>query len=505
MLKRILKMLGAQGASIAFNLIMQLLLPPFFLHAYGVAKYGEWLVLSATVSYLSTLNFGITTYTSNELTMLRQRGDMEEYRRLQASTLAFLLILVAVGAIASVGVGLLPLPALLHLKTLSRRAAGETAFFLGLMMMCHIIGGYYNNLFMVIQQMHRGQMWSNVRVFAPTAVAIPLILRHATFPEIAFGQFVGVLALSLLTVVDLKRRMHDLPLGLRGANWKTARSAMKPSGMFAMVFMQGFLLFQVPVILMQRLLGPEVVVLFTICRTIFSMARRILSSITNAIAPEITFSFGSGDISKLLDIFHYSERVVFAFIPIANLAVLLYCPLLLRIWLHKPGLFEPLTYVLMALVSGVISMREHKQFFQFSTNRHKGLANIVFWGNLLMIGVSIPMIMWQGIHGFMYTWLASESTQMMLLYLENKKLFSGDSSITIAPVLKLGAFMAIGVVPCITLVNYVRHRSLLDQSFLPIPVEILVILAAYWIFGLYLVKDRLLAKFANRRRAGAAA
>lgn len=505
MLKRILKMLGAQGASIAFNLVVQLLLPPFFLHSYGVTKYGEWLVLSATVSYLATLNFGITTYTSNELTMLRQRGDMEEYRRLQASTLSFLLILVTVGAVASVGAGLLPLPHLLHLRTLSRHDAGLTAFFLGLMMMSHILGGYYNNLFMVIQQTHRGQMWANVRVFAPTVVAIPLIIQHAAFPEIAFGQFASVLAIALLTIVDLKRRMQGLPLGLRGANWKTAKAAMKPSGMFAMVFMQGFLLFQVPVILMQWLAGPEVVVLFTICRTVFSMARRILSSLTNAIAPEITFSFGSGDLAKLLDIFHYSERVVFAFIPIANLAALLYSPLLLRIWLHKPALFESWTYVLMALVSGVISMREHKQFFQFSTNRHKGLANIVFWGNLIMICVSIPMIMRFGIHGFMLTWLVSESTQMTLLYLENKKLFHADPSITMTPVLKLGAFMALGSLPCILLVNYVRRHSLLYQGFLPIAALVIIIPAAYWIFGLYLVKDRLLLKFANRRRAGSIA
>src|ERR1700733_8192007 len=97
MVKRILKMLGALGANTGLMLVTQLLLPPAFLHFYGVSMYGEWIVLSGTLSYLVTLNFGITTYASNELTMLRKRGDFDEYRKLQGTTLALLLCMVGIG------------------------------------------------------------------------------------------------------------------------------------------------------------------------------------------------------------------------------------------------------------------------------------------------------------------------------------------------------------------------------------------------------------------------
>jgi O-antigen/teichoic acid export membrane protein len=499
MLKRILKMMGALGTSIGFNLIGQFLLPPVFLRYYGVAEYGEWLVLSATLSYLASLNFGITTYTSNELTILRQRGDMEQYRRLQASTLACMLVLLAIGTLVTAAVSLLPLPALLHLKILSRSAAGWTAFFLGMMTMAHIMGGYYNNLYMVNQETHRGQMWANWRFFAPVVIAVPLAMHRVSFPTIAFAQFVSVLLLGIATVIDLRRRLRGLPLGLASANWPTAKAALKPSGMFAMIFTQQFLLFQVPVILLQRLFGSEVVVLFTISRTIFSMARRILLSITSAIAPEITFSFGSGDKKRMLDIFHYSEGVVFALIPVANFGTYLLSPVLLGIWLHKPGLFDSWTYALMALISGVMSMREHKQFFQFSTNTHKRLAHIVFWGNLLMIGVSIPITMRFGVRGFLITWLVSEAIQMALLYLENKKLFEHDPSITMLPVLKLGIFAAVALPPCMALVNYSRRHGVFEQTGLGFAGMLVLFAAAYWVFGLNLVQQRILARLASRR------
>ena len=115
MVQRILKMLGALGASMGITVLAQLLLPPAFLHYYGFVKYCEWLVLSGTLSYLSTLNFGITTYASNELTMLRKRGEMEKYRALQGSTFALLLGMVGIGIAASSIAFVVPMARLLHL------------------------------------------------------------------------------------------------------------------------------------------------------------------------------------------------------------------------------------------------------------------------------------------------------------------------------------------------------------------------------------------------------
>jgi O-antigen/teichoic acid export membrane protein len=506
MLKRILKMIMAQGASVGVTLLTQILLPPIFLHSYGVAQYGEWLVLSATISYLSTLNFGITTYASNELTILRQRGDLVRYRVLQASTLALTLGLIVIGAGLSAVVGILPLKAWFHLRTISQTEAGLTAFFLGLQMMTHILAGYYNNLFMVVQEAHRGTVWYNVRRVGVIVAGAVLALFHLSFAMIAFGQLAAIVLITIGTVVDLRARMRGLPIGLGGANWSTVRSTLKPSGMFGMVFMQTFLLFQVPVMLLQWLLGPEIVVLFTISRTVMATARQILSIVTNAIAPEITFSFGSGNMARLLDIFHYSERVVFFLVPVANLGTFLFSPILLRLWLHKPELFEQYTYILMALISAVMSVREHKQFFQFSTNTHHRLAHIVFWGNVLMVLVSIPATHWFGVHGLMWTWLLSETCQMALLYRENRKLFDNDPSITMGPVLRLALLMGASIFPCMWLVHFGREHSLALLAGLAIAGTAALAFASYYIFGVRLVQDRIINRiFRGNRTAPASA
>lgn len=497
MLKRVFKMLLAQGAGIGVLLVTQFLLPPIFLHSYGVAGYGEWLVLSAAIAYLATLQLGLTTYTSNQLTILQQKGDLQSYRSLQASTLALLLGVLGLGAVIVCVIMLLPLNALLHLRSIGRMEASLTAGFLGLQMLIALLAGYYIGLFMVVQKSHRGSTWYVGYRLGITLTAATLAWLHSSFAVIAAGQCTVVLIITIAIFADLRRQMRGLPLGVRGANWATAKSTIKPSGLFGLIFMQTFLQFQVPVLLLQSLVGPEIVVLFTISRTVLSTARQFLSTLTTAIAPEITFSFGSGDMKKLLDIFHNSERIVFSLIPVANLGALLFSPVLLAVWLHKPGLFETYTYALMTLVSAAMSMREHKQYFQYSTNVHHRLALIVFWGNLAMLSVSVPATYWFGLHGFMYTWLASESTQMALLYVENKRLFGGDPSITLMPVLKLTVFMGLLLPLCLLLVRYGREHSLVVSGLVAAGGTVAIFAVSYLVFGLNVVRRRLAVRYSG--------
>jgi len=498
MFHRILKMLGALFTGMGLIVVAQLLLPPAFLHFYGVSRYGEWLVLSGALGYLSSLNVGVTTYASNELTMLHKRGEMVKYRELQGSTLALSLGMISIGVLLSVLVFVIPIGKLLHLSTMSQSEAALTLFCFGLYTMVSIIAGYYNSLFMVIEEAHRGLTWSNVRFFGATVAAVGLAPFRVPFSTIAFAQFAVVLFITLFSIFDLKRRMKDLPLGLQGANWRTAKSTLAPSGMFGMIYTQQFLIFQAPLIMLQWIVGPSVVVVFSTSRTILSTARQVLAKVTYAIAPEITLSYAHQNMKRLLNIFHYSEKVVFAGILIANLGAFLLAPVLLQIWLRRPSLFDTYTYGLMALISGAMSMRDHKQYFQFSTNMHKRLSIIVFFGNLLMVALSIPFTLKLGLNGFLYIWLLSELAQMALIYFENKKLFNNDPSISMVPVLKLGAAMAISMPICAAMLTFARHRSLAVVAVVAAAGIVALTIESYLVFGLKDVMDQLRMRVRDR-------
>src|SRR5665213_4436611 len=108
-LTRILKVMAALLTSNVVNLITKLLLPPIFLYRYGTTLYGEWIALSGAVAYLSTLNFGIQTYVTQDLTVRYQRNDLERYHIQQSTSLRVLLGILGSAAVVCLVILALPI------------------------------------------------------------------------------------------------------------------------------------------------------------------------------------------------------------------------------------------------------------------------------------------------------------------------------------------------------------------------------------------------------------
>jgi peptidoglycan biosynthesis protein MviN/MurJ (putative lipid II flippase) len=131
-----------------------------------------------------------------------------------------------------------------------------------------------------------------------------------------------------------------------------------------------------------------------------------------------------------------------------------------------------------------MSMKDHKQAFQYATNTHKRLAVIIFFGNLLMIAVSVPFTIKFGLHGFMFVWLVSEVSQMGFIYHENKKIFHNDPSISFIPVVKLALVMLVSLPVCIGLVHYAQQRSMAMVGGAAVIGIIIIATEDYFVFGL---------------------
>ncbi|MFT5284217.1 MAG: O-antigen/teichoic acid export membrane protein, partial [Planctomycetota bacterium] len=74
----------------------QLVLVPIFLRAWGEARYGEWLTLSAMAAQIALVDFGVQTYVVNRLNQNYARGEIDQYNRVLHSALYWSLALAAV-------------------------------------------------------------------------------------------------------------------------------------------------------------------------------------------------------------------------------------------------------------------------------------------------------------------------------------------------------------------------------------------------------------------------
>jgi O-antigen/teichoic acid export membrane protein len=429
-LRGIAKNLSALFSSHAINLVQQVALVPLFIHSYGKAGYGEWLAISAAVSYLGTLDFGVQTFVNQDLTVRYHRRDMADFHVNQSTALRLLLGIVLLAAVCSTVVFALPMQHLLKMDgvhgdpVVAPRVVQMAIFFMALVALTHVVFGYFAGTFMVLGKAYVGANWNNARTMSGIGTTLVAVLCHASFAQIGIAQLAGLWVCLVAQMWHLRRMGPDIFPTLKYWDSALVPKILKPSGYFALIFSSNFLVYQVPILILQTAAGGAAVTVFSLMRTIFSMTRNMLNVLTQSMGPEVTSLFAKGDWAGLSRLYNYSERLIFSVIPAANVGVLYLSPFLLTIWLKQPGLFDPRLYLVSAASSIVMATKEHKFQFQFSTNTHQELARFMFGTYVLLGGLWLVFIPRFGVIGLVWCWFGVELAQLVYLIHLNAGFFA---------------------------------------------------------------------------------
>jgi O-antigen/teichoic acid export membrane protein len=482
MFKRILKTLAALAAGHGIQTITQLLIPPAFIAAYGVKGYGEWLALSAAVGYLSTLDFGLQTYVLNELTGLYHRKEMDQFHRVQSVGLWLMLMFVGGGAVVACGAFFLPVAQILKISG-PPMAVSWTVFWLALQVLAGIPLGQILGIYRTFGQAHRGVMWGNAYRILLLAVTIILAWLHAAFWVLAAGQVLTILTILLVVTLSLRWSNPEVHPRLDYWDTKLAGQILRASAFFGLFLLNNFLVYQAPVLMLQRFLGSEVVVVFGVARTLFSFVRQGAGLVQQSIAPEITRLYGVGDKEKLVRLYVLFERVVLTVVLIVNAGLLLMAPMLLKFWLKRPEFFNLSVFVLVMLISIVSSLKEYKIYFQYTTNNHVRPGLVTFLSYVLMILVSAPATGWFGLRGFLMLWLSVELIQIGFLHYYNAQVFGWRREVTLQPTLRLGFALLVLLVVVFSSQSFLRSQNYLLQCAAAVSAMILLAGVSYFLFG----------------------
>ncbi len=430
-LKRILQLLFTGFLGQGLTVLTQLLVPPFFLKFYGagVEVYGEWIALSASVNYLGTLNYGVQTYANNQMTILFTRGEISGAKAIQASAFRLLLSFLALFAIGGLAVFVIPVASLLRLRHIGAFAAAVTLYLLILQIGINMFFSLLTNSYMAVGRLHRGNYIASAQRFLSIAAMAVAVAMRGSFPVLAGLQLASLVIFTGYALVDLRRTEPVLVPSLHEGSWAEVRRMAKPSAHFGLIAMAGFLTWQGPVIVIQRVLGSSMVTVFALVRVVFQMSRQVLSMASGVIGQDITLLVGKADWSELRRLYDLSERVVLFLIPVVSIGSLLLCPFLFQVWLHGRLPYQPVLCIEMAIVSAVLGLKEHKTQFQSSSNEHEKLSTRILIGYAVMLTASVPIMKTWGVAGFIVTWLAWEIIQTAYVVHLNRKLFPADHSI----------------------------------------------------------------------------
>ncbi len=495
---RILKNLGAMFTGRLLSVVQQVIIPPIFIHRYSLASFGEWGTLSGAVAALAVLNFGVQTYMNQDLAVRYAKGDLTDYRVRQSTALRLLIGIVLIAGTLSLVIFVIPLDSLLKLD-IGRRPAQLTAYFLAIQVLLNFLNGYLAGTFMGVGLAHRGAYWNNFQALLTALVLLGCVSLHLPFPVLAGVQVITMSTAIMAVLIDLHRTAPQIFPSLRYWDSEAVKDMLKPSGYFGLLTICTFLTYQAPLIVIQRILGPVAVGSFIVMRLVFSMCRQILAMFTQSMGAEITNLFGRSDWISLSRLYDYSERFIFFLIPLVNVAVLIGSPVLITLWMHKRvDLFSPYPYMLSAAISMVISLKEHKYQFQFSTNTHEELARVMFLSYLAMIIVGIGAVHLFGVVGFLWTWLAVEIIQIVRIVRLNMKLFSSFERLEFKYLRRLTGICICSLLLSLALLEKTVSFPILWQIALSL-LSALILTAFSWpLFGVSDVLRKMSAQFSRK-------
>src|SRR5258708_28665166 len=140
--QRLMRGFGATALAPVATALIQLGSVPVFLHAWGAAKYGDWLLLSAIPTYLALSDLGFGNASGSDMPMRVAANDREgALRTFQSSWILVTWVSLVTLLLAALAVWWVPWQHWLKLSSISNHQAAAVIIVLGAqVVMCQQCG-----------------------------------------------------------------------------------------------------------------------------------------------------------------------------------------------------------------------------------------------------------------------------------------------------------------------------------------------------------------------------
>jgi O-antigen/teichoic acid export membrane protein len=390
MRKRLIQGIGANFLGQIISLASRVLLVPLFLTAWGVKVYGEWLLLSSMVAYLSLADLGGQLYIVNRLTQAYALGDLPQFRKTLHTGLALFLILPLAVFLGFLGLMLVfPPGSLLQITITSRQVVFLVLAILAFQFVFSLPQGILLGVYRSVGLLPRGVMLTNImQLLALILVALGLWL-HGGLPAIACLQLLPYLGVGLVAGWDLNRRFPQFRLfSLRDADLSLGLTFIRPSLHFFGIQLSQAFSIQGTVLVVGMLLGSVQVVVFSTMRTIVNLIRSFFELPSHAAWPELTRLDAQGEEEKFFLLFRAIFRATLIAAVIFMAIFHFWGENIYHVWLRKTVPYQQRVMDLF-----LIYMGEYLVWFTcchplMATNRHRTLAKMLLVSSLLNLGLA---------------------------------------------------------------------------------------------------------------------
>ena len=394
MLKRIAQAFIALAFGQGLAVVTNILLVPLYLHVWSTVAYGEWLVMSAAVSYLSSLDLGMQTYVVNRLTQAYATDRIEEYQTYQHTALAFYVALASIGSVLVIALAwLAPINQWLNITATDGTTVSLVVSLLGCQLLWSLPTSICFAVYRTTGDLAKAQWTDNFYRILTLCLTIGALALYPKMAVIVLAQLAPFVLVNLFVLRNIRRRFPSLTPGLRKRRLSLLPGIIQPSLFFGLIILAMAIGLQGSTLLVANLLGATAVAIFVTSRTLTNVVKQVVSLLNVAMWPDLTRLEALADQRRLRLAFHLMVALNTAGCVAVAACLWFEGTDLMNIW--TGGKLAPDQTLLRLMLAYLVLQSPwlSASIFFLATNRHRGLSFSYLFANvggLILAALLIP-------------------------------------------------------------------------------------------------------------------
>ncbi|HHS9667392.1 repeat unit exporter [Klebsiella quasipneumoniae] len=382
MYKRILKMLMSQGFGLLMNVIEKLLMVPLFIHAWGLSKFGEWILVRTIPNILLTSDIGISSHTGNEVNYYAENKNYKQVAKtIYLSVMMMIIIIVALMLIGILqffidarglfGVLIIPkeeFPLAVFLMII------HASLILVSQLICGIGRVKDNYTFYAF--------WAQIARFVEiTSVSFSLFFLKADIIIVSLCYVLTRVLINSIMMFVLIKELRNLGcLGaFKGIPFNEYLAFIRKSVSYASISITQTIFMQGSSIIVANLFGPAMLAIITIARNVSRFLVMFSSLLSKSIWTELTKLWAKGEVVKFKQIFNKFAIVNSVIITIGFALMVLFYPFIIK-WFNINQNIVANTfwiYIAVCLHSFLLAISYYSNIALIASSNHVGYAKLI--------------------------------------------------------------------------------------------------------------------------------
>ncbi|WP_372757558.1 lipopolysaccharide biosynthesis protein [Mariniflexile sp.] len=375
--KNIIKNLFASFFGKFSNTLIRLLQVPLLIYFLGVEDFGRWTVLYTIPSWLALANIGFGTVAANQMTIYLAEKHVEKVNKVYSSTFALLFIILILGIISTFTfVSFIDWESFLKSHSPGSRE-NEFEYAVIFMAITIFITFFYGLIDGTFRASRKAHVSIYLASFIPwlNLLALFIVLKYSTrFDLLSLGMLLANIVFLIIYFIISKKVSPEIKFSFKYIDIKEFKNLFKKGFAFQAFPLGNALTIQGNIFIIQILLGPTYVALFSTVKTIVNIVKQGIDIINQSSWPELSHLIGKKDFQSAMKIHRYGITASIILSIFGVLFLLFFGEILYVKWTGNNIVLPKRLFLLMLIPIPLNALWNTSSVVHLASNLHEKLA-----------------------------------------------------------------------------------------------------------------------------------